>query len=146
MLSFDGKSWDERIAAKTGQRKYQQATVELVDPKLVDTEYDIETGWSAPTNNGIIYEGQARVIAVRRGTNYEGSLQGNSKTITSVRVQLPGDSLPQTVRKGVKMRVTDSPRNRTLEGYVYTLASDFHGSSAATRTLEFNLDGDSTHG
>ena len=146
MLSFEGKTWDERIAAKTGQRKYQQATVELVDPSLVDTEYDIETGWSNPTNYGLIYSGQARVIAVRRGSNYEGSLQGNSKTITAIRVQLPGGSLPETLRKGVMAKVIDSPRNRTLEGYIYTLASDFHGSSAATRTLEFNLDGDSAHG
>lgn len=145
MLKFDSKHWSQRIAEKTGDPKYQTSEIVISDPTLVTSEYNMETGKYEETGDGTLYTGRARVIAIRRGVNYEGSNQNNSKVITAIRVQIPGQELPFTLRKGCTARVTSAPYNKTLESYVFYLASDVHGSSAATRTFEFNLDGDTKH-
>lgn len=144
MLRF-GKHWSEEIAEVTGSSEYQTCEVTITDVELVESEWDWDAGEYIDVipPEATIYEGQARLIAVRRGVNYEGSVQHNSKTITSIRIQLPGGSLPVRLKKSFTARVTSAPLNPTLETYVFTLASDIHGSSAATRTLEFNVDGDS---
>lgn len=145
VLKFDTMHWSQEIAAETGKPEYQTCEIVITDPSLVTVEYDIDTAVSTETGDGTLYEGQARLIAVRRGVNYEGASQGNSKTITSIRIQIPGQELPVTLRKGTTAVVTSAPLNRTLENYLFYLASDVHGSSAATRTFEFNLDGDTSH-
>lgn len=145
MLKFGQKHWSQEIAEVTGDPEYQTATVRIVDPTQVTVTYDIDTAQTTVTGDGELYTGRARVIAVRRGVNYEGASQNNSKVLTAIRVQIPGGSLPGTLRKGCIATVTSSPFNPTLESYQFYLASDVHGSSAATRTLEFNLDGDTTY-
>lgn len=146
MLKFNTKHWSQEIADESGKPEYQTCEVTISDPWLVSTDYDIDTGETTVTGDGTLYAGRARLIAVRRGVNYEGATQGNSKTITSIRIQIPGQELPVTLRKGTTAIVTSAPLNRTLENYLFYLASDVHGSSAASRTFEFNLDGDTTHG
>lgn len=144
MLKFD-KPWFDQIAEVTGSSEYQTCEVEIIDVDLVESKWDFDEGEYVEViqPGAVIYEGQARLIAVRRGVNYEGSLQHNSKVITSIRIQLPQDAAPVRLRKSFTARVTSAPNTPTLESYVYTLASDVQGSSSATRTLEFNLDGDS---
>lgn len=145
MLKFDSKHWSQEIAKETGKPEYQTSEIVISDPSLITSEYNMDTGKYEETGDGTLYTGRARVIAVRRGVNYEGANQDNSKVITAIRVQIPGQELPVTLRKGCTAKVTSAPYNRTLESYVFYLASDVHGSSAATRTFEFNLDGDTKH-
>lgn len=145
MLKFGGKHWSQEIADITGSAEFQTCEIEIIDPAEVEVEFDFDTGEYTEKvgDDAIVYEGQARLISVRRGVNYEGALQDNSKTITAIRVQIPHGVAPFRLQKSFTMRVTSAPLNPTLETYVFTLGSDVHGSSAATRTLEFNLDGDS---
>ena len=147
MIDFGGKTWFEEIAETSTQEEYQTAEIELWDPTQVTGGYDVETGEDTTERVGDpIYRGRARVIALRRGVNYEGATQHNSKTLTGIRVQIPHKAADFRVVRSTVAIVTSSPWNHTLESYQYTLSSDFHGSSAAARTFEFNLDGDSTHG
>lgn len=148
MLKFDSSHWSQEISEVTGQSEYQTCTVRIVDPSKITTEYNIDTAETTEVfNPGYeLYSGQARVIPVRRSVNYEGASQNNSKSIVAIRVQIPGQSLPSRIQRGVVAEVTDAPYNRTLESYQFYLVSDVHGSSAATRTLEFNIDGDSVNG
>lgn len=144
MLDFK-KTWFEEIAEITESEEYQTCEVEIVDPTKVESEWDFEAKEYVDVilPGYEVYTGRARLIPVRRGVNYEGATQHNSKVITAIRIQLPHKEAPIRLRKSFSARVTSAPHNPTLETYVFTLASDVHGSSAATRTLEFNLDGDS---
>ena len=146
VLKFDSLHWSEEIAQETEKPEYQTCEIQIVDPKLISEEYNYDTGEYESAGDGVIYSGRARLIAVRRGVNYEGTNQNNSKTISAIRIQIPSRELQQTLRKGCTARVTSAPMNRTLEGCQLYLASDVHGSSAATRTFEFNMDGDSVNG
>lgn len=145
MLDFGGKHWSQEIAEETGKREYQTCEIRITDPTQITGDYDVDTAQWTETGDGTLYEGQARLIAVRRGVNYEGANQNNSKVITSIRIQIPHDALPVTVRKGCTAVVTSAPLNPTLESYVFYSSSDVHGSSAASRTFEFSLDGDTAH-
>lgn len=147
MLSFD-KTWFEEIGEITSDAEYQTCEVEFTDPAKVSVKHNPDTGEKTVVKQpgSVLYSGQARLIAVRRGVNYEGATQKNSKTITGIRVQTPMKSLPFSVVKSMKAVVTSASYNPTLERYVFTLSSDIHGSSAAARTFEFNVDGDSQNG
>lgn len=139
------KPWFEEIAEITQRAEFQTCEIEIVDTSKIETEWNFDTReYDEVFLPGyLVYSGQARLIAVRRGVNYEGATQHNSKVITAIRVQIPHKEAPIRLRKSFSAKVTSAPHNPTLETYVFTLASDVHGSSAATRTLEFNLDGDS---
>ena len=149
MLDFGGRHWSQEVAEVSGQAEFQTCTMQILDPALIiQGEYDVDTGEQdvIVPPGAIMYEGQARLIGVRRGVNYEGATQGNSKTITAIRVQLPHSALPQRLEKGFMGKVIDSPLNPSLTQYVYTLASGLQGASAGSRTLEFNVDGDAVYG
>lgn len=146
LLSFSTDHWSKEIGDVTESPEFQTCTVRITDPSLIESDYDVDTGKWTIVGDGTIYEGQARLIAVRRGVNFEGQNQGNSKVITAIRVQIPRGELPIRVTKGTTARVLSAPLNPTLETYLFYLSSDVHGSSAATRTFEFNLDGDTVHG
>lgn len=148
MLSFTTTHWSQEVAAASGTEEFQTCTIQILNPALIDTDYDIETGQETEQllQGAILYEGQARLIGVRRGVNYEGATQGNSKTITAIRVQLPHSALPQRLEKGFVGRITLAPFNPSLTEYVYYLASGLQGASAGSRTLEFNVDGDAVYG
>lgn len=146
LLDFTTDHWSKEIGDVTESPEFQTCTVQIVDPTQIEVDYNVDTGETTETGDGKIYEGRARLIAVRRGVNFEGSNQGNSKVITAIRVQIPRGELPIRVKKGTVARVLSAPMNPTLETYVFYMSSDVHGSSAASRTFEFNLDGDTTHG
>lgn len=148
LLDFGGKHWSQEVAEVSGQEEFQTCTFQILDPNLIVTDYDIDTGVETEVipPEAIIYDGQARLIGVRRSTNYEGATQGNSKATTSLRVQLPHDALPMRLEKGFMGKVTDAPLNPSLTGYVYYLLSGIQGASAGSRTLEFNVDGDAVYG
>lgn len=146
LLDFGGKHWSQEVAEVSGRAEFQTCTMQIIDPSLIDVDYDIDTGIETVVGDGVIYEGQARLIGVRSATNYEGATQGNSKANKSLRVQLPHDSLPMRLEKGFIGKVTSAPLNPSLTGYVYYLMTGIQGASAGSRTLEFNVDGDAVFG
>lgn len=146
MLDFGGKHWSQEVAEVSGSEEFQTCEMQIIDPSQIETDYDIETGVETILGDGVIYDGRARLIGVRRGVNYEGATQNNSKVITAIRVQLPHSALPQRLEKGFMGKVISSPLNPSLSQYVYTLASGLQGASAGSRTLEFNVDGDAVYG
>lgn len=146
MLDFGGKHWSQEVAEVSGRAEFQTCTMQIIDPSLIEVDYDIDTGIETVVGDGVIYEGQARLIGVRSATNYEGATQGNSKANKSLRVQFPHGTLPQRLEKGFIGKVTSAPLNPSLTGYVYYLMTGIQGASAGSRTLEFNVDGDAVFG
>lgn len=146
MLKFH-KSWADEIASISTSEEYQTATVRLEDPDLltVDEPWDVDTNTETFEGDPVVYEGQARIIGVRWGVESGGESQANAKTLKAIRVQFPYKAVDR-VRKGFPLYVTECERNPVLKDYVFIAGSDFQGSTAASRTIEFYLDGDSSWG
>lgn len=143
-ISFS-KNWEDEIWPITQLAEYQSCTIQIIDPKQVEGgEYDYKTDTYAPiTNDGTVYSGQARFIPSRAGNLLNGEAQANSSTIRAVRFQLPKSAGPKYIRKGLRILITDAPRNPSLEGRYADVTDDFQGSSSATRTVNAMMDIDS---
>lgn len=135
------ETWTDEIAELTTDPEYQNATVRIYDPSLVTETYDISTGVWNVTGNGDLYSGQARVVDIRWGVNRENSDTGNPTTIKNIRVQLPKNILGR-LKRGMKMVVTSCTDNPSLETFLFSVSTDIQGSNAASRTIEFAVDGD----
>lgn len=143
MLSFGGKHWSEIISEVTSQPQFQTATVRLEDPSILVSTGDIDpdTWEETYTGDPVIYEGPARIVGVRWGVGSGGESQANSKTLKAIRVQFPPQAVGR-VKKACVLYVTECERNPVLTEFAFVTTNDFQGSSAATRTIEFSLDGD----
>jgi hypothetical protein len=136
--------WSDEVRSVSERTEYQTCDIRIIDPSLLtEDDYDIESGQWALAGDSTLYEGQARVIGIARGIFSGGEAQANATTITPVRIQIPWSEESERVKRGCKVRVTNAPRNPVLESYVFTVTSDFHGSSAGARTFEAALDLDS---
>lgn len=134
--------WAEEIWKETSKARYQRAVVRITDPSLETRVHNEENNTWTVTGDSELYEGQARVIGVRWGTEAGGESQANATTLKAIRVQLPHDAAPIRVRKNVKVWVVSAPDNPVLTTLMFTVTSDFQGSTTATRTFEAALDGD----
>lgn len=160
MYEFVTGDWASKIAAVSQRPEFQTAQIRIEDPSLVEEEYDVETGQYTSTGNPVIYQGQARLIAVGAGRFDRGENQANATTITTIRIQIPNavdgpaygeeeyeegqyaSGLSGPVRRGCKVFVISAPRNPSLVSKIFAINSDMQGSSAASRTFEAALDAD----
>lgn len=148
MYSFkDGGSWPDAIARISERPEFQKSQIRIEDfSRITKGVYNPETGTrTEPSGDPTVYEGQARLIGIRWGTFTGGESQANATTLSAIRVQIP-KTAETTVRikRGCKIFVIDSPNNPSLNGLIFTITSDFQGSSAAARTFEAALDADTT--
>jgi hypothetical protein len=160
-MAYDfADTWDRRIASKTTDPRFQRSTVRFEDPSLLVPagEYDVETGEQEFTGDPVIYEGQARIIAINQASFNRNDDQANPTTLKAIRIQIPNGTdsegygedeyeedpyaggLLSRVKRGVKVYVIDNPRNPALNGLIFTISSDMQGSAAAARTFEAVLD------
>lgn len=160
--NFEPTHWSAEISEVTGQPEYQTALIRMTDPSLENAVYDPDTGEYVvavggtdygegvfgagiyeAVENPVIYEGRARIIGVRWGTNNGNVQQANPTTISALRVQLPHGAQTARVKKGTIVSVLDGFRNPALESLSITVTSDLQGASAASRTFECSVDADS---
>lgn len=136
---FD-KDWAEEIAEVTASPEFQTATIEIQYVSN-DGEYDVDTGETTGRVVETLYAGRARVIAVRTSVFRQAAAMMNSHVSEFVRVQIPRDAVGR-VLTGSLVRILTAPEAPFLEGRMLMVNSDFHGASAATRTLECGFDND----
>lgn len=146
---FQFPNWTDQIAAISTDSQYQNLTVSLIDPANVVSTYDIDTGEEELTNDGVFWSGQARLAAIRWGTNRENNATANASVEKAILVQFPQDPNFGTenapvyrIRKGIKLKVTASAKNPALLTYLFVCTSDIEGGNIAARTIEFAADGD----
>ena len=142
------KAWHERIRDISESEEYMTAIIRIVDRSAEaedgdDTDgYDVKTNtWTEPTGDEIVYEGRARIISTRWGVDRNEDKLANPDTLLPVRVQVPRDELPGLVRKGSIVTVLEAP-NEAIVGRILSVSMDFHGSSAASRTIQCRMSGD----
>lgn len=136
-------NWADEIAEISELPEFQTAVIRIVDPNLVDSDYDLETAQWTITGDGVRYNGQARVIPVRWGVQSGGESQANATTLSAMRVQIPRTAATDIrVNKGFHVFVDESPYNLSLANRMFTVTSDLQGSSSASRTFECMADVD----
>lgn len=135
------KTWAEEIAEISTQREYQTADIRIIDPELIERDYNEDTAQWTVLGDGEIYCGRARIIGVRWGVESGGESQANATTISSIRIQVPHEAVGR-VHKSCRVYVTCSVGNTTLTQALFTVTSDIQGSSSAARTFEAAYDAD----
>lgn len=134
-------NWADEIAEVSELPEFQTAVIRIVNPNLIEREYDEDTATWTITGEGVIYEGQARVIPVRWGIQSGGESQANATTLGAMRVQIPRTVASDIrVNKGFKVFVDESPHNLSLVNRIFAVTSDLQGSSSASRTFECMAD------
>lgn len=167
MLKFKN-DWAADIARITTRPEFQNAKIRIEDPSLAEPVENEAGEWVYPEgSDAVVYEGRARIIAVRWGVSTGGEGRSNADTETSIRVQLPrtypviapgygeapygwdpyagGEDIPGTYmrfRKGCVVYVTECEQNPVLTEFSFRVTSDMQGSSAASRTFEAALSSD----
>lgn len=142
-MGLFSRPWYQEIAEVTGSPEFQDIEITLSsatewDPAL----YDVVTGVDGNQESTVIYDGQARLVTTRWGTDRGGEGQANALTEKPVRIQMPHGAVGR-VDKGTVVRVTSAPANPALETYVFRVTTGIQGGAAATRTIECMIDGDS---
>lgn len=134
--------WTDEIAEISTLPEFQNSRIRILGTQS-DPEYDIITGeWVYPDGEPEpIWEGRARIKAVRWGVFYGGESQSNSKVVSSIRIQTPKNSVGRLL-KGTSVLVLESDDNDDLPGVLFNITSGFQGSAQAARTFEASLDGD----
>lgn len=146
--SFETENWTDPIAEESEKEEYQTAKIRIVNPNLIQKDYDEDTNIWTIVGDGVIYpvgdqDGRARIIPVRWGVHSGGESQANATTLSAMRVQIPRTVATDIrVNKGFKVFVDESPHNLSLENRIFAVTSDLQGSSSASRTFECMADVD----
>lgn len=137
-------SWAQQIADVSSLPEYQNCTIQLIDPTLQTTVYDVDTGVYAITGDPVLVETQARVIGIRATNDQSGASTGNPTGIKGIRVQFPYAAYPSRVKRGWQVRVIDGGRNPALLGYIFAVESDTFSGNRASHTIDCSVDVESS--
>lgn len=138
-----GRSWADDISDLTESEEFQTALVQIVDPRLVTSTYNVDTGVKTVTGNGVIYEGRARLKSLRSGLDRTNTNFSNPSTYSPIRVQVPHKDLRDVkVQRGTFVYVVSAPHNPSLDGLKFVITNSTEGASPATRSFYCEYDGD----
>lgn len=136
-MRLGGGNWADAIAEVSERPEFQRASIRISPPPpRVDPDedyYNPETGQFEYPEEVVLYAGQARIIPIRESSDDMGGI--NRTTVIGIRVQIPRADSNFRIRRGIRIFVDASPDNPSLVERVFTVADDYQGSSAASRTL-----------
>lgn len=138
-VSFD-ISWFEEIAQITEDAEWEVATIEVRDPSLVISTYDVATNAYVQTGNPVLFTTQARGIGVRLVTGVSDTGTANPTSVKNFRWQFPHSAYTGRIKPGFQIRVIQADRNPTLLTYMFTISAEDLASSQASRSFECNVD------
>lgn len=136
-MAYSFSDWTETISRISERPEFQRASIRIAqDADPVDPEedyYNPETGEFEYPEAVKLYEGRARIMPIRESADDMGGI--NLTTMIGIRVQIPRADSDFRIRRGIRIFVDESPDNPSLVGRIFTVAEDYQGSSAASRTL-----------
>lgn len=130
-------TWASEVQAISESPEFQTSRIRIIDPSLIEGgEYDVDTDTYTPiTNDGEVYNGQARVIPLRDGNFSMNSDQANPTTLTAIRIQIPRTAATDIrLRRGVKIVVESAP-SAHLNNRLFSIHDDLQGGTAASRSF-----------
>lgn len=142
MRDFSSKAWTDEIAELSTLPEFQNASIEIWDPSITGT-YDVVTGeWTHPEDEDpILYEGRARVRDLRWGVFSGGEAQFNTKSLSTIRVQVPKNAVGR-LPAGASVIVRECDDHPALVGVIFAVTDGFQGGAQAARTFEASVDSD----
>lgn len=138
---YDFGDWAAQIDAVSSLPEFQNCTVEILDPTLITSVYDIETDTFTQSGDGRVEfadgskQTQARVIGIRADRPNGGAATDNPTGIQSIRVQIPFSQFPGRVMKDWHIRIVDGGRNPALESYLFSVTADTFSGARASHTI-----------
>ena len=137
------RSWADDISDITNSEEWQTTVVSVVDPRMITSTYDVNTGKKVIIGDGVIYQGQARVKSLRSGLDRTNTNFSNPSTYSPMRVQIPHKYLRDVkVQRGNFVYIESAPHNPSLEDLKMVITNSTEGASPATRTFYCEYDGD----
>lgn len=128
------------IAAQMGvtSSQWMNSVIQIIDPNAEQQQWDPYTNEYTGGANTILWSGPARIQhLVQQSISDSGFTETSSR---KVRFQVPNDEVPQFIRKGLQIIVTDGGTNKILEGLSYLVTSSVNSSYAWLRTIDAEVD------
>lgn len=139
------KPWADRIGAVSDT--FKNATITLLDPTLVTTTFNVETGVTTTSGNAVKASGvAARIQPIRGVSEVPGASVSNPTGEVRVRVQIARSAYAGKIKRGWQIRVTAASRNPELLNYLFVVDADLNSSWRASNTIEAvaNVENDPT--
>lgn len=142
-VTAEGEIWSGQarlIGIRSGVNRLNEDTWNANTQTPIRLQFPTDPDFSPPgewTDNGDGTFTSPEVIDNEDGTFDSGVIKDNGDGTWTFTPWLN-----YRLRRGIVLRVDSSPRNRSLEQMVFTCSSDLQGGAAASRTVQFALDGD----
>jgi len=121
--------------------EFKNATVTILDPSLITSTYNVDTGVTSQTGDPVIVAGVlARIQPVRLAVDTRGGTTGNPSGEVRMRVQIPRTAYVGKIRRGWIVNVTAASRNPELLDYVLVVDAVINSSWRASTTIECTVD------
>lgn len=141
-MAWVSKDWAQRIADVTNTPEYHNALIDIIDPALSPTKWDIETNQPVVGTSRVVATGiHARIGWPLRSVSDPGTTDYDSTTIRSGRAQIDNDEFDGPLRTGMQIVVTNGGRSHDLERFIFTIGESLNSSWMASRTFKITADG-----
>lgn len=136
--------WTAEIEEISNTTEFMGAVVNLIDPTLVTTVWDIDTNTPVVTGDGVVARGvKARINWPLRAVTDPGTATGDPSVVRAGRMTIPWSSYAGALRTGMQFKVTDGGDNPDLPRYVFRIDEPINGSNSASRAMKISVDGES---
>lgn len=117
---------------------WYNAEIQIVDPNTRDLEWNPTTNTYSNNPESVLWSGSARVQPIRTPLDVNMEFMRSGKR--EIRIQIPYASNLPDFQPGMRVRVTSSPVEHILEGFVYVIRSAINSSYGWNRTIECEVD------
>ena len=136
------ENWAQEVADVSGLPEFQNALIEIRDPSLISTTFNVKLGPSATvqTGNSVVWSGQARVADYRSVLSIGSPTAADPTTYKLMIVQIPYIPNFMHVKRGWQIRIVNGGRNASLEQYLFNVDSDIATSNVGSTTIHCSID------
>ena len=135
--------WTEEIYDLTSTTEYQNAIINICDPSLITTSWNIDTNTATPSGSAVLVRGiQARVNWPLRAVTDPGTNVADPSIIRAGRLTIRYTDYPGPIRTGLVFIVTNGGDNPDLLRYVFRIDEAINSSNMATRVMKISVNGE----
>lgn len=135
--------WTQEINNTLGTTEFQNATINICDPSLVATTWNIDTNTPVVSGSAVLVRGiQARVNWPLRAVTDPGTASGNPSIVRAGRLTIQNSQYSGPIRNGLVFVVTDGGDNLDLLRWVFRIEEGINSSNMASRIMKISVNGE----